>query len=110
MTPVEDMDSILIVGRGYTSVLFEGKHHQSERSKKDELVISGISCRLPESDNMAEFWDNLVAGVDMVTEDDRRWTPGKPSENLSRSKCMLMLSMDSISVDKQNNREIIRPR
>ena len=42
----------------------------------DEIVISGISCRLPESDNMDEFWDNLVSGKDMVTETNRRWPPG----------------------------------
>jgi len=42
----------------------------------DELVISGISARLPESDNMDEFSQNLFNGVDMVTDDGRRWTPG----------------------------------
>ena len=42
-----------------------------------ELVMSGISCRLPESDNMEEFWQNLLNKVDMVTEDDRRWKPGQ---------------------------------
>ena len=43
----------------------------------EPVVISGISCRMPESDNMQEFRDNLMNGVDMVTEDDRRWKPGK---------------------------------
>jgi len=42
----------------------------------DPVVISGISCRLPQSDNMQEFRDNLMNGVDMVTEDDSRWQPG----------------------------------
>ncbi|XP_047465414.1 LOW QUALITY PROTEIN: fatty acid synthase [Mugil cephalus] len=42
----------------------------------DEIVITGISGRLPESDNLEEFWENLINGVDMVTEDNRRWTPG----------------------------------
>ena len=46
----------------------------------DDLVISGVSCRLPESDNMQELWDNLMAGVDMVTEDDRRWPPGQKAD------------------------------
>uniref|UniRef100_G3NC33 Fatty acid synthase n=1 Tax=Gasterosteus aculeatus TaxID=69293 RepID=G3NC33_GASAC len=41
----------------------------------DEIVIAGISGRLPESNNLEEFWENLINGVDMVTEDDRRWTP-----------------------------------
>lgn len=42
----------------------------------EDVVIAGISGRLPESDSLEEFWENLINGVDMVTEDDRRWTPG----------------------------------
>ncbi|CAG7687282.1 unnamed protein product, partial [Allacma fusca] len=38
-----------------------------------EIVISGMSGRLPESANLEEFRHNLFNGVDMVTEDDRRW-------------------------------------
>lgn len=45
----------------------------------DEIVIAGISGRLPESNNLEEFWENLINSVDMVTEDDRRWKPGKIS-------------------------------
>lgn len=40
-------------------------------------MIAGIAGRLPESDNLQEFWENLLNGVDMVTEDDRRWKPGE---------------------------------
>ena len=43
----------------------------------ENVVIGGISCRLPQSDNMQEFRDNLMNGIDMVTEDDHRWPPGK---------------------------------
>ncbi|XP_062930495.1 fatty acid synthase [Mobula hypostoma] len=42
----------------------------------EEIVIAGIAGRLPESDNLQEFWDNLINGIDMVTDDDRRWKPG----------------------------------
>ncbi|XP_015587765.1 fatty acid synthase [Cephus cinctus] len=42
----------------------------------DDIVISGISGRLPESANIEEFKQQLFEGVDLVTEDDRRWTPG----------------------------------
>jgi len=48
----------------------------------DEVVVSGISGRLPESDNIAEFREHLMKGEDMVTEDERRWTPGSLSFNL----------------------------
>ncbi|KAL0271260.1 UNVERIFIED_CONTAM: hypothetical protein PYX00_008407 [Menopon gallinae] len=42
----------------------------------DEIVISGISARLPESSNMEEFKENLFAGIDLVTDDERRWPSG----------------------------------
>ncbi|XP_016070948.1 PREDICTED: fatty acid synthase [Miniopterus natalensis] len=42
----------------------------------EEVVIAGISGKLPESENLEEFWANLIGGVDMVTDDDRRWKAG----------------------------------
>ncbi|XP_043924165.1 fatty acid synthase [Protopterus annectens] len=42
----------------------------------EEIVIAGIAGRLPESENLQEFWENLINGIDMVTDDDRRWKPG----------------------------------
>lgn len=42
-----------------------------------EVVITGISGRLPESDNIAEFREHLINGDDMSTVDDRRWEPGE---------------------------------
>ncbi|KAM9281576.1 fatty acid synthase [Morus bassanus] len=42
----------------------------------EDVVIAGIAGRLPESENLEEFWANLINGVDMVTDDDRRWKPG----------------------------------
>lgn len=43
----------------------------------NEIVISGISGRFPESSSIAEFRENLFSGVDLVTDDDRRWPSGK---------------------------------
>ncbi|XP_067015128.2 fatty acid synthase isoform X2 [Anabrus simplex] len=48
----------------------------------EEVVISGMACRLPLSDNMKELWENLVNKVDMVTDNLDRWnnvTLGAPS-------------------------------
>ncbi|XP_071066957.1 fatty acid synthase isoform X2 [Dasypus novemcinctus] len=42
----------------------------------EEVVIAGMSGKLPESENLQEFWANLLGGVDMVTDDDRRWKAG----------------------------------
>ncbi|KAH9490499.1 hypothetical protein DERF_016699 [Dermatophagoides farinae] len=39
----------------------------------DEIVISGIGGRYPESNSLDEFRDNLYNNVDMITSDDRRW-------------------------------------
>lgn len=46
-------------------------------SGSDEIVISGISGRFPESNSIAEFRENLFAGKDLVTDDERRWPNGK---------------------------------
>ena len=42
----------------------------------DDVVFTGISGRLPESENIDEFRSHLINGEDMVTDDDRRWQPG----------------------------------
>jgi len=42
----------------------------------DDIVISGISGKFPESDSMKEFQDNLFNKVDLGTDDERRWLHG----------------------------------
>jgi len=42
----------------------------------EDIVISGMSGRFPECDSIEEFKEALYAGVDLITDDDRRWTPG----------------------------------
>lgn len=43
----------------------------------EDIVISGISGRFAESDNIDELAKNLFDNVDMITEDDRRWPLGE---------------------------------
>lgn len=43
-----------------------------QASIKDDVVISGISGRLPESNSIEEFKQHLFDGVDLVTDDERR--------------------------------------
>ncbi|XP_071632956.1 fatty acid synthase [Temnothorax longispinosus] len=43
-------------------------------SVDSDIVITGISGRLPESSNIEEFKENLMKEMDMVTGDDRRWS------------------------------------
>lgn len=42
----------------------------------EDIVISGISGRFPESDNTDELAKNLFENVDMITSDERRWPKG----------------------------------
>ncbi|XP_014670255.1 PREDICTED: fatty acid synthase-like [Priapulus caudatus] len=49
---------------------------ENRAESADDIVVAGISCRLPEADNMAKFKQNLFDGVDMSTADGRRWEPG----------------------------------
>jgi fatty acid synthase len=43
---------------------------------REEIVISGISGRFPESGDMGEFRENLFGHVNMVTENERRFKSG----------------------------------
>ncbi|XP_058815854.1 fatty acid synthase [Topomyia yanbarensis] len=43
---------------------------------RDDICITGFSGRLPESSNIEEFKQNLMEGIDMVNDDDRRWPKG----------------------------------
>jgi fatty acid synthase, animal type len=45
---------------------------------QDEIVITGIAGRFPNSDNIAQFADNLYNKVDMVDDDERRWRHTNP--------------------------------
>lgn len=45
-------------------------------TSEDDIVISGISGRLPECQNVEEFWNALFSGTNLLTEDDRRYPPG----------------------------------
>ncbi|CAG7837563.1 unnamed protein product, partial [Allacma fusca] len=44
------------------------------QNKSMEVVISGISGRFPMSDNLDEFWENLVNGKDMISDEHDRFS------------------------------------
>ncbi|GAB6031067.1 hypothetical protein CHUAL_007878 [Chamberlinius hualienensis] len=48
----------------------------SSSALKEDIVISGISGKFPDADNVQEYRNNLMNGIDMVTDDDRRWPSG----------------------------------
>ncbi|KAF7386952.1 hypothetical protein HZH66_011404 [Vespula vulgaris] len=45
-------------------------------SLNEDIVISGFSGRLPESSNIEEFKAQLFDGIDLITDDERRWPSG----------------------------------
>lgn len=68
------------------SAKFPGMDHNREiggdstlRSQWEEIVISGMSGKLPESESVQEFMENLLEGKDLVTATDRRWKKGDSS-------------------------------
>lgn len=55
----------------------ETKSTTPEWEMTEDIVISGVSGRFAESDNIDELAKNLFDNVDMITEDDRRWPLGE---------------------------------
>lgn len=45
----------------------------SQAPPGEEVVVTGMSGRLPNSDNLYHFRDNLFRKIEMVSDDDRRW-------------------------------------
>jgi fatty acid synthase len=64
-------------GRGTVESLEVGGAPRVRGSGDDEVVISGLSGRFPESNNVEEFTEQLFAGIDLITDDERRWPSGK---------------------------------
>jgi len=46
-------------------------------TETNEIVISGIAGRFPECDSTEEFKKKLYINADLLTVDNRRWSPGK---------------------------------
>jgi len=61
----------------------------------DDVVITGIAGRFPEADNMVELREHLINGVDMTSEDDRRWDPGKRLYDTSSHA--IVIQIDTLS-------------
>ena len=52
----------------------------------EDIVISGMSGRFPESDTTDEFAHNLYTGVDMITEESRRWPKGMSTKKVKNKQ------------------------
>ena len=37
-------------------------------SDREDIAVIGMACRFPGADNYDEYWNNLINGVDSVTE------------------------------------------
>ncbi|XP_051154827.1 fatty acid synthase [Leptopilina boulardi] len=60
-----------------TTSLCNGKRLTPE-SPEEEIVISGIAGRFPDSDDVKHFKENLFNKVDLISDDDRRWKLDHP--------------------------------
>ncbi|KAL3275413.1 hypothetical protein HHI36_020176 [Cryptolaemus montrouzieri] len=65
------------------------------QTSKDDIVISGLSGRFPESDNVEEFRQQLYDGIDMVTDDERRWPAGLHGLPLRTGKIKDLVHFDA---------------
>lgn len=43
----------------------------------EDIVISGIGGRYPDSMDVNEFWTKIMSGEELSTIDDRRWPVGE---------------------------------
>lgn len=43
---------------------------------EEEIVISGIAGRFPNSDNVKHLQENLLNKMDLGSDDNRRWSNG----------------------------------
>lgn len=66
-----------------TTTLCNGKRLIAE-SPEEEIVISGIAGRFPDSDDMKHFKENLFNKVDLISDDDRRWKLGEFVHNYNK--------------------------
>ncbi|XP_019359228.1 PREDICTED: fatty acid synthase isoform X1 [Gavialis gangeticus] len=73
---LQDVWQILDMGSSLSMLSHQSSRDQAESLEMEDVVIAGIAGRLPESENLEEFWENLLGGIDMVTDDDRRWKSG----------------------------------
>ncbi len=51
-----------------------GRYRQGRCEKLARIFV--VRRRFPESESSTQFWSNLLGGVDMVTQNDRRWPVG----------------------------------
>lgn len=68
----------------------------------DEIVISGFSGSFPNSDGLPDFADKLFNKVDLISDDDRRWTIGKLQKKKQINR--LLYYLYSKIYDLRNNR------
>ena len=49
--------------------------HQAGCRETDDIAIVGMACLFPGADGPAQFWHNIVGGVDSVTDPPADWQP-----------------------------------
>jgi len=73
----------------------EQLHYNLTGSLWERNVSTFLPGRLPESSNIEEFKENLMKGVDLVTDDERRWSAGIYGLPLRSAKLKDLSSFDA---------------
>lgn len=60
----------------------------------EDIVISGIGGRYPDSGDVDEFWSKIMSGAELSTIDDRRWPVG---EFIACSQYLIMAGCDIVT-------------
>ena len=81
------------IAPGTAHAFGEGAQQPAAELVESDVAIVGLSCRFPLAENLDEFWENLSAGKDCITEIPReRWDhdsyfdpeKGKPGKSYSK--------------------------
>lgn len=82
-------------------------HHKFIRVNPDEeIVISGIAGRFPNSKNLEEFSYNLYNKIDMVDEEESRWKHTMPEVPKRNGKVYNLDRFDSLFFSVHYNQAI----
>ncbi|XP_014204160.1 fatty acid synthase-like [Copidosoma floridanum] len=68
----------------------------AQQPPEEDIVISGIAGRFPESNNMKQLYHNLMSKNDLITDDDRRWKLDHPEIPQRTGKINKIEKFDSL--------------
>ena len=75
---VADRSTAVLASEAAAAAMSRIVNREARTVRSEDIAIVGISCFFPGASDVREYWRNIVAGRDMVTEvDPNRWDPEK---------------------------------